>query len=257
MFAICQIFRGKPSSPVCEFLTFDRIEILLDYDFVPGIFHPLFVYLVRQVVLCLHPDSLGFHPEVDVLGHEGCETFRIVVPDPHGGRQDSVILGVVLEQIAQFVGERMVELHLYVSPVLSYWDTVFPEHPVPGEPVQFAHEVPGVETQRIVAFLELVELLYHGGRYDYVIFLEMPYAFEVVQDNVCVKHEYLRLFRSRALVRHICISSHFMRFYRQSDGFLSLNVCLFLRLSLLLPKTVRPSAPQGLPTVLSCPLRIA
>ena len=108
--------------------------------------------------------------------------------------------------------ERMVELYLNISSVLSYRHPVLPEHPVACQLVQLPHEIAGIETQRIIAFLEFVQLLYYSGGDDDVIFLEMPYAFEVMENDIGVQHEYLGSFPAWTIVRHIRVSCHGMWF---------------------------------------------
>ena len=79
-------------------------------------------------------------------------------------------------------------------------------------PLSLPHEVPCVETEGIVPFLEFVQFFDDGGRDDDVVFLELSDALEVMQDYVCVEHEYLRPSGSRPLVGDIGVPCHDMWF---------------------------------------------
>ena len=105
-----------------------------------------------------------------------------------------MVLGVVLETVPEFLRERVVEFHLQVPQVLSYGDAFPAEHAAVGELVDFAHESPCVETEGVAAFLELVQFLEDGDRYDDVVFLEVPDRLVVVQYYIGIQHEYLGQF---------------------------------------------------------------
>ena len=70
--------------------------------------HHLVVHAVFQVVLGFHAHGLGLQAQVNILGDQGHEALRVMVPHPHGGGEDAVVLGVVLEKILEFGGEGMV-----------------------------------------------------------------------------------------------------------------------------------------------------
>ena len=57
------------------------------------------LYAFCQIILDLHPGRLGLHPQIDILGNQRHESARIVVPHPDGGRQDAVVLDIVLEKV--------------------------------------------------------------------------------------------------------------------------------------------------------------
>ena len=160
-------------------------------DFL-GVFHAVFFDSVREIVLSHHSCGLRLHPEVDVLGDEGSETSGIIVPDPYCSGENPVVLDVVVEKVLHIVREGVVRLDLDVAETLAERDSGLAEHLPFGEPVDQPHEAPCIETQGIIAFLELVQLLYHGNRNDNVIVLELLDRLVVVQDDIGVEHEDFR-----------------------------------------------------------------
>ena len=84
------------------------------HDFL-GVFHAVFFHSVREIVLSHHSCGLRLHPEVDVLGDEGGETSRIIVPHPYCRREYSVVLDVIVEKVLHIVREGVVRLDLDVA----------------------------------------------------------------------------------------------------------------------------------------------
>ncbi len=77
-----------------------------------------------------------------------------------------------------------------------------------GDPVDVPHEATGVESQVVVAFLELVEFLDDGDRYHQVVVLKLADGLVVVQDDVRVKYEDFGLPAALAPCRGFGISCH-------------------------------------------------
>ena len=57
--------------------------------------------------------------------------------------------------------------------------------------VYLSHECAGVETERVISLLELVQLFYDGNRNDNVIILELLYCIKVMKYDVGVQNKYL------------------------------------------------------------------
>ena len=107
-----------------------------------------------------------------------------------------MVLDIIMEQVLHTVRERMVRFNLDIPQSLSERNTRLAE-PLPfGKPVNVTHESSGIETQRIRTLLELVKLFENRNRYDNVIVLKLLYRLVVMQDDVRIKHEYLRSFRA-------------------------------------------------------------
>ena len=107
-----------------------------------------------------------------------------------------MVLDIIMEQVLHTVRERMVRFNLDIPQSLSERNTRLAEHLPFGKPVNVTHESSGIETQRIRTLLELVKFLKDRNRYDNVIVLKFPYRLIVMQDDVRIKHEYLRSFRA-------------------------------------------------------------
>lgn len=116
-----------------------------------------------------------------------------MVAHPHRRREYAVVLDVVLEHRGVLLAEGVVRLHLYPSQPRSYGKPVATEVLSLGDAVYVAHEAPGIVRQRIVALLELVKFLNYGYRDYQIVVLELAYSFVVVEDNICIQHEYFRL----------------------------------------------------------------
>ena len=102
----------------------------------------------------------------------------------------------------------MVGLDLYLAQTLAERDSVLAEHLALREAVDVADEAAGVEGEGVAALLELVELLDDGYGYDDVVVLELADGLVVVQDDIGVQHEYLRLSVRLSPRRDVGISWH-------------------------------------------------
>ena len=176
--------------PVGELL--DDLGIRIHVHDLP--FEVVEVFVVHPaglVVLRGHADGLRLQAQVDVLGHQGHKTARVLLPHPQGGGQDPVVLGVVLEQVGEFGGEGVVGFDLDVAEPLPEGDALGPELPLVGELVDVPHEGAGIEREGVVALLELVQFLDHGDGDHEVVLLEPLDRLVVVQDDVGVEDEYL------------------------------------------------------------------
>ena len=178
--------------PIGKCLHDFRRQVLHEPDLLVRILDLLLLHTVGHVVLDLHPCSLGFHAQVDVLGHQGDEAVRIVVPYPDRGSKDPVVRDIVVEHVLHGLRERMVGLDLYVAQVLAYRHPVRSEGLAFGDAVDVAHEPSGVVGELVVAFLELVKFLDHHDRYHDVVVLELADSLVVVEDDVGVQDEDLR-----------------------------------------------------------------
>ena len=102
----------------------------------------------------------------------------------------------------------MVGLDLDLAQAFPDRDSVLAEHLSLCQAVDLADEAPGVERERVAAFLELVKLLDNGYRNDDVVVLELPDSLVVMQDDVGVQHEYLGLSMGFSPRRDIGVSWH-------------------------------------------------
>ena len=107
-----------------------------------------------------------------------------------------MVLDVVHEQVPELRLEGVVGLDLDVAAATPERDAPRAEGLVVRQFIDFAHEPARVETQCVVAFLEFVEFLDDGDRNHQVVVLELPDGLVVVEDDVRVQHEDLRLFLS-------------------------------------------------------------
>ena len=112
-----------------------------------------------------------------------------------------MILDVVLEKILHLIRKRMVGLDLYLAQAFGDGNPIPAEQPAVRDPVHVTHEASSVVGELVGAFLEFVEFLDDSNRDDYVVVLEFAYGLVVVQDDVCVKYEYLWLFGAQAVGR--------------------------------------------------------
>ena len=108
-----------------------------------------------------------------------------MVPHPHGGGKDAVVLDIVPKHLLVLGGEGMVGFQFDAAQFLT--QAVSPQAGLAVHQfVHFPHKRAGVETEGVVALLELVQFLHHGDGDNNVIILELLDGIVVVQDNVGV-----------------------------------------------------------------------
>ena len=116
----------------------------------------------------------------------------IVVPDPHGGCKDAVVLDIVLEKVLHLRRKWVVGLHLDAAHPGADGNALGTQFVPVDDGADFPHKGAGVETKGVVTLLELVKF-FNDGHGDYnVIVLELPDGIVVVQDDVGVQYEYFR-----------------------------------------------------------------
>ncbi len=83
---------------------------------------------------------------------------------------------------------RVAHQDVKLAPALAQGDALG-QKMLPGQLVQVADELPGLEVDQVAAFFELVQFLQHHDGDDDVVFLKILDAGVVVQNHVGVQHE--------------------------------------------------------------------
>ena len=102
----------------------------------------------------------------------------------------------------------MVGFHPDATESLGYLHSALSKLLALGDPVDFPHESPRVIAECIISFLELVEFLHHGDRDYQVIFLEFLYRLVVMEDDIGIKDEYLRVCPAAIFFGHVSVFGH-------------------------------------------------
>ena len=161
----------------------------LDNDLTFKVIHHLVVHAAAEVILGVHPGSLGLEPKIDVFGNQGYFLARMRVSHPHGGGKDAVVLDVVAEEVLELRGEGVIGLQLDITQFFSKRNAARTKGLLVRELVDFPHEGPRIETEGVVTLLEFVQFLNDGNGDHNVVVLKLPHALVVVQDDVGVQYK--------------------------------------------------------------------